>query len=180
MRYLPTQNTVRGLFAAEGYLELDLPLRALRELDRIQESGSLEPYRDYLRGQALHKLDRNQEAIEALQKAACTIPAPLNRKVWEDLSQCFRQEGLQELADIAELFAEDPSGGADRDLSESSVDEFLTSLDPDFSLGIEDDDPWNRSAIVPADDFDQYNFEENWGDLDREKIKPPKHKRPQK
>jgi tetratricopeptide (TPR) repeat protein len=187
MRYLPTKKAIRGLFAAEGYLELELPGRALKELDRIEQAGELEPYREYLKGQALQQLDRYEEAIDSLQKAARSLPAPFNGKVWEDLSECFRHEGLQELADVAELFAEDPSGGADCDFSECSESDFLTDFGSEFSFAEEDHDPWNRSPIVSANDFDQYSFEEspdefgmdfdgNPGDDSRS----PHHKRPRK
>jgi tetratricopeptide (TPR) repeat protein len=161
MRYLPTKKTIRGLFAAEGYLELELPERALKELDRIEEAGELEPYRQYLKGQALQQLDRYEEAIDSLQKAARTLPAPFNGTVWQDLSECFRHEGFQELADIAELFAEDPPGGADCDFSECSESDFLTEFGPELSFADGDDDPWNRSPNVSENDFDQYSFEEN-------------------
>ena len=165
MRRLPTRKSVRGLFAAEGYLELWLPHRALRELDRIDDAGELEPYSFYLRGQALQQLDRYEEAIEALQEAARTIPAPFNQQVWEDLSHCFRQQGQEELADIAEVFADDPEGGADRDLAPFP---FLADFED------EADDPWDRSGSVPPDDFEQYNFDDLGCDT------TPPQKRPKK
>ena len=95
MRYLPTKKTVRRLFAAEGYLELQLPERAIQELDRIEEAGVLAPYASFLRGQAFRRLERYEEAINPLHEAARTIPAPWNGQAWRDLGDCFRHEGMQ-------------------------------------------------------------------------------------
>ncbi len=183
MRYLPTKKTVRALFAAEGYLELQLPQRALLELDRLEASGELEPYSLYLRGQALQQLDRYEEAIDALHEAARTIPSPFNRKVWEDLSQCFRHQGLEELADVAELFANDPAGGADREFAEDPAEESLSDFDQEFAFDVEDDSPWNRYEMSSADDFEDYNFEEGWDEFGTdcdEDSRSPHHKRPRK
>jgi tetratricopeptide (TPR) repeat protein len=175
MRFLPTKKCIRGLFAAEGYLELNLPHRALGQLDHLENAGELEPYALYLRGQALQQLDRYEEAIEVLQQAARTIPAPFDRKVWEDLSECFRHEGLQELADIAELFADDPLGGSDRDLSECPS---LAEFGEEFSTPAETG-PWNRSASLSINDFEDYNFDE-FGSGCGEESNPTPHKPPQK
>ncbi|MCA9068641.1 MAG: hypothetical protein KDA84_06950, partial [Planctomycetaceae bacterium] len=148
MRYLPTKKTVRCLFAAEGYLELQLPERAIDELNRIEDAGELAPYANYLRGQALRNLERYDEAIDALQAAAETIPAPFNQQVWGDLSDCFRQEGLQELADVAELFAEDPWGGADRDLCGSDLEAYLS----EFFSELPDEGALDRSTMFESED----------------------------
>lgn len=179
MRYLPTKKTVRSLFAAEGFLELQLPERAIEALNRIEEAGELAPYASYLRGQALRNLERFDEAIDALQEAAETIPAPFNRQVWGDLSDCFRQEGLQELADVAEMFAEDPWGGADQDLCDTDLDGYLS----EFAEEMSSDETWGRSASFPNDDFDDFNFEEDWSESDEdtsERSSSSPRQRPQK
>lgn len=178
MRYLPTKKTVRCLFAAEGYLELELPERAIQELDRIEEAGELAPYASYLRGQALRDLERFDEAIDALQEAAETIPAPFNQKVWGDLSDCFRQEGLQELADVAELFAEDPWGGADRDLSDSSIEDFLAEFHEEMPI----EESWDRFASFDSADFEDFNFDEDWSETetDSDNSKSTSRNRPPK
>ncbi len=182
MRNIFTNKTVKGLSAAEGFLELNLPLRALGALDQIAEPGMLKPYCQYLRGQALKKLDRYEEAIEVLQDAARTMPAPVNRKVWEDLSQCFRHQGLEELADVADLFADDPIGGADQDFSSADFSEFLPETASEFWTDETDVEVWNRQSAAMADDFQDYNFDEDdylGYDFDEE-CDPSKHKPPQK
>lgn len=156
MRYLPTKKNVRCLFAAEGYLELQLPERAIEELNRIEDAGELAPYASYLRGQALRNLERYDEAIDCLQEAAEAIPAPFNQRVWGDLSDCFRQEGLQELADVAELFAEDPWGGADQDWTDASLEDYLSEFAEEFLA----EDAEERFASFPSDDFEDLNFED--------------------
>ena len=182
MRNLFTKKTVKGLSAVEGYLELNLPQRAIAELDRIVEPGALMPYCQYLRGQALKMLDRYEEAIEVLQDAARTMPAPVKRKVWEDLSQCFRHQGLDELADVADLFADDPIGGADQDFSENDSESFLPDSASEFWTDETTDDVWNRSASFAADDFQVHNFDTDdylGYDFDEE-PKPSNQKPPQK
>lgn len=182
MRNLFAKKTVKGLSAAEGYLELGLPQRALGELDRIADPGALLPYCQYLRGQALKQLDRYEEAIEVLQDAARTMPAPVNRKVWEDLSQCFRHQGLDELADVADAFADDPIGGADQDFSTGELEGLLPESASEFWSDEETDGVWNRSGLSMAEDFEDYNFDEDdylGYDFDAE-PNPTNHKPPQK
>lgn len=182
MRNVFNKKTVKGLSAAEGYLELELPLRALGELERIADAGALEPYRQYLRGQALKKLDRYEEAIEVLQDAARSMPAPVNRKVWEDLSQCFRHEGLDELADVADVFAQDPIGGADHDFSSEMAEGLLPEGASEFwTEEGPQSDAWDRSGTFMADDFEDYNFEDDYLGYDvGEEPNPSNHKPPQK
>jgi hypothetical protein len=109
--HLVPQKVVRRLISAEGFLELDLPGRALAELDHIghpAEAGLLEPYVHYLRGESLKDLHRFHEAINFLHEAARTIPAPFNSTAWLSLGECFRQDGQPILAEVAEMFAESP------------------------------------------------------------------------
>jgi hypothetical protein len=109
--HLVPQRIVRRLISAEGYLELDLPLRALAELDQVghpTEAGLLEPYVHYLRGESLKELERFHEAINFLHEAARTIPAPFNSAAWLSLGECFRHDGQPILAEVAEMFAESP------------------------------------------------------------------------
>lgn len=175
---IPEKNTIRRLLAAEGYLELRLPERALRELDRIVDAGDLFPYVSFLRGQAYHVLGQYGDAIDDLQLAATLIPAPLNQRAWGDLSDCFRQEGLDELADIAEMFADDPLGGADQDFPEAEPSEPFLDFPCDFPEHDKLDDPWDRSPLFQADDFEDLNFDEAWEefevDASRAHRKPPR------
>lgn len=103
------QKAVRHLVAAEGYLELDLPSRALAELEcipRNEDTTEIQPFVHYLTGESLKDLKRFQEAIDPLHEAARTMPAPFNRNVWTSLGECFRQDGQPVLAEVAEMFAE--------------------------------------------------------------------------
>ncbi len=161
MRYLPTKKTVRRLFAAEGYLELELPERAIQELDRVEEAGVLDPYASFLRGQALRRLERYEEAINPLHAAARSIPAPWNQLAWRDLSDCFRHEGCHELAEIVEMFADNPTD-ADGDFIEPNLDEFLHGLGAGVRHGGGPNDFGDRQS-APVDDFAQFNFD---GDAD--------------
>ena len=96
-------KTIRRLQAAEGYLELNLPQRARAELNAIQDQGPFEAAIALLEGEALKIEERYDEALVPLKRAATMIPAPLNKRAWRSLSECYRQSGRQELAEIADL-----------------------------------------------------------------------------
>jgi tetratricopeptide (TPR) repeat protein len=96
-------RTIRLLQRAEGYLELQLPNRAIAELDTITEAGPFEPAVALLRGEALKSQARYDEALAPLKQAATSIPAPLNKRAWRSLSECYRQTGRLELAEVADL-----------------------------------------------------------------------------
>ena len=103
-------KAVKRLFAAEGYLELGMPQQALRELEEIDLLAPLEASVQYLTGEALKAQERYDDAIESLQRAAQLIPAPYNKLAWMSLSECFRSNGQDELAEVVELFLEDSAG----------------------------------------------------------------------
>jgi tetratricopeptide (TPR) repeat protein len=96
-------KTIRRLQAAEGYLELDLPERARAELNAIEDQGPFEAAIALLEGEALKIEERYDEALVPLKRAAKMIPAPLNKRAWRSLSECYRQSGRLELAEIADL-----------------------------------------------------------------------------
>jgi tetratricopeptide (TPR) repeat protein len=97
------QRTIRLLQRAEGYLDLHLPERAISELDSIANAGPFEPAVALLRGEALKSQERYNEALIPLKQAATMIPAPLNKRAWRSLSECYRLTGREELAEVAEL-----------------------------------------------------------------------------
>jgi tetratricopeptide (TPR) repeat protein len=97
------QRTIRLLQRAEGYLDLQLPARAISELDLIAGGGPFEPAVALLRGEALKSQERYNEALIPLKQAATTIPAPLNKRAWRSLSECYRLTGRDELAEVADL-----------------------------------------------------------------------------
>jgi tetratricopeptide (TPR) repeat protein len=96
-------RTIRLLQRAEGFLELQLPGRAIGELDSIDDAGPFEPAVALLRGEALKNQERYDEALIPLKQAAIAIPAPLNKRAWRSLSECYRLTGRLELAEVADL-----------------------------------------------------------------------------
>jgi tetratricopeptide (TPR) repeat protein len=96
-------KTIRRLQTAEGYLELNLPQRARAELNAIKDQGPFEAAIALLEGEALKIEERYDEALVPLKRAATMIPAPLNKRAWRSLSECYRNSGRDELAEIADL-----------------------------------------------------------------------------
>jgi tetratricopeptide (TPR) repeat protein len=96
-------KTIRRLQTAEGYLELDLPERALAELSSIQDQGPFEAAIALLQGEALRTQERYDEALVPLKRAAKLIPSPLNKRAWRSICECYRSSGRDELAEIADL-----------------------------------------------------------------------------
>lgn len=81
---VPTR-LMKRLTAAEGYLDLELPECALRELNSVTDAGPYSPTVEFLKGEALIALERFDEAIIPLQRAAAMIPAPAGCQSWEAL-----------------------------------------------------------------------------------------------
>ena len=104
---------VRRLAAAEGYLEIGLPTYALSELNRVQEAGPFEPIVQLFRGEALQAQEKFADAIAPLNRAAELFPAPFNQRALVALSNCYRHEGQDKLADeaIAAAIPSDASPG---------------------------------------------------------------------
>ncbi len=99
------KKMIRRLAAAEGFLELDLPRYALEELDAIDDANRLEGPMMYLRGEALKALAQYDNAIEPLSRAAELFPPQLSKFAWMSLSDCYRETGKEELADMAQQAA---------------------------------------------------------------------------
>lgn len=101
MNHEISYKVVKRLAAAEGYLELQLPLAALAELNRIEDAGPFEAIACLLKGEALSGTEQFQEAIEPLKKATELFPAPMNRRAWASLSRCYASTGQESLAEEA-------------------------------------------------------------------------------
>ncbi|MDA7980402.1 MAG: tetratricopeptide repeat protein [Pirellulales bacterium] len=79
----------RDLREAEGYLELQMPTKALSALDRIEDPGTFRGLSLYLRGEALRDLERYAEAIPYLTDA--TDISPSNVGAWLALAWCQKR-----------------------------------------------------------------------------------------
>ena len=102
------QQIVRRLAAAEGYLELHMPIYALEELSRVPDAGPFEPIAQLFRGEALQAQQKYAEAIQPLNLAAQMFPKPFNQRAFMALSNCYRHEGQDQLADEAAASAIPP------------------------------------------------------------------------
>jgi tetratricopeptide (TPR) repeat protein len=69
-----THRNQRTLEAAEGYLLLNMPEQALRELSSIRDWGPLKADWLRLRGEVLRSEQRHDEALEAFQQADLLAP----------------------------------------------------------------------------------------------------------
>ncbi|MGQ9575521.1 MAG: TPR end-of-group domain-containing protein [Thermoguttaceae bacterium] len=76
---------------AEGYLELGMPQRALEALNKLGGEAELSLQGLYLRGEALRWLERYEEALPFLEKAAQALPEDIH--VWLALGWCYKRTG---------------------------------------------------------------------------------------
>jgi len=76
---------------AEGYLELGMPAHALRSLRRVEQVSHDDPYSLYLKGETLRTLERFEEALEPLQRAAAEMPCDI--QPWISLGWCQKRTG---------------------------------------------------------------------------------------
>jgi tetratricopeptide (TPR) repeat protein len=82
-------DQARRLRAASGYLDLEMPVHALRALDGVAHPEAT-PFEFYLlRGQALRSAGRFEEAIVALSRARDEQPDDLD--VLMGLAWCFKR-----------------------------------------------------------------------------------------
>ena len=81
---------------AEGYLELGMARHALDALARLGDPNGFCGQSLYLWGEALRELERYDEAIAPLKKAAQSQPG--NIQVWIALGWCHKRTGRIDLA----------------------------------------------------------------------------------
>ncbi len=79
----------RNLREAEGYLELGMPVQALKSLDRIDEAGTYRGHLLYLRGCAYRDLEQYEDAVPQLTQA--TDISPSNVGAWVTLAWCQKR-----------------------------------------------------------------------------------------
>ena len=102
MRSQITPRSVRRLLAADGYMDLNMPDRAIAELEKVQHAGVLEGPRQLMLGIALKQRGDLDEAIPHLEFAARNMPKPVRRFAWQELTECYRAVDSFELAELAE------------------------------------------------------------------------------
>ena len=107
MRSQLAPKTVRRLLSADGYLDLNMPERAVAELEKIQEAGQLDGPRHLLHGIDLKQLDNHRDAISHLEKAARLIPSPVRRFAWKELADSYKAVGSEDLSELATKLAGD-------------------------------------------------------------------------
>ena len=73
-----------------------------------------------------HKLLAFLRAIEPLKYAAESIPAPMNKQAWLSLGECFRHQGEIVLAEVVEMFAEEPPPEFPEDVDWSMTVEIIS------------------------------------------------------
>lgn len=105
MRTHIAPKTVKRLLAADGYLDLGFPERAVEELEKIADAGVLNGPRHLLHGIALRQLDNFRDAITHLEQAARLMPSPARRFAWKELEICYRGVGSLELSALAKKLA---------------------------------------------------------------------------
>ncbi len=102
MRSSITPKTIRRMVAADGYMELNMPERAVCELQKVDNAGPLEGPRQLLLGLAMKRAGNFEDAIPHLELAARKMPSAARRFAWSELVSCYRHIGCQDIADLAE------------------------------------------------------------------------------
>jgi tetratricopeptide (TPR) repeat protein len=102
MRTQITPRTVRRLLAADGYMDLNMPERAIQELNKIVDAGTLEGPWHLMMGLALKLTGELEAAIPHFEKAARVMPSPVRRFAWSELVECYRFVESHDLAELAE------------------------------------------------------------------------------
>ena len=96
------RQLTRRLDAAEGYLQLTLPVNALRELDRIPADYQSAFLFNQLKAEALRQLERYEEALDAYRKANYVCSDDV--RVLTGMAWCFKR--LNRIDRAIELAAE--------------------------------------------------------------------------
>lgn len=102
-----TPKSIRRLLAADGYMDLDMPERAIEELKKIGDAGPLAGPYHLLMGLAHKRCDWLEDAVRHLELAARKMPKPVRRFAWQELVSCYRGLGSEDLAEMAESLGGD-------------------------------------------------------------------------
>ena len=84
-----TRRAKRRMAAAQGYLMLDLPDQALRELDEIVDGDETTCEYHLLRGEALRAKSDHRAALDAFRKAHSASPEDLGALM--GMAWCFKR-----------------------------------------------------------------------------------------
>jgi tetratricopeptide (TPR) repeat protein len=94
-----TNRIARRLAAAEGYLELGLPVDALDELQKIENAGPFQAAYMWMMGESLRVQGLSEEAIAPLRQAARALPSETGHQAWEALKDCLEKSGRSATAE---------------------------------------------------------------------------------
>ena len=89
MIFVATRRAKRRMAAAQGYLMLDLPDQALRELDEIVDGDETTCEYHLLRGEALRAKSDHRAALDAFRKAHSASPEDLGALM--GMAWCFKR-----------------------------------------------------------------------------------------
>ena len=92
-------RVTKRLREATGYLELGMTQHALDCLQGLGATGTFYAAAELLRGEALRRQRRFDDAAVHLEEAARHTPEPHDLPAWYALSQCLREAGDRETAD---------------------------------------------------------------------------------
>jgi tetratricopeptide (TPR) repeat protein len=98
----PEKVRLRQLLAAKGYLELDLPKLAIRELDQIDDLGPCVYEGSLLRGNAFRRLEDYQRGLDSFRTAHIEKPTDVDALM--GMAWCFKRiDQLQYAIDAMKL-----------------------------------------------------------------------------
>lgn len=103
MKVNQVNKIARRLTAAEGYLELGLPVDAQSELQSIENPAPFEGAYMWLLGESLRNQGMYDEAIAPLRRAARVLPSENGQQAWVALKDCLERSGRSATAgDVAQ------------------------------------------------------------------------------
>jgi Flp pilus assembly protein TadD len=146
----------RQLDEAEGYLMLNLPLRALAIIESRADWATMQFEASYLMGEALRSLERYREALKPLELAAKLHPTDVGLAI--ALGWCYKRthrlaQAIDALERASKKSPEEPLPHYNLACYWSLAGNVAKALD-ELSAAL-DLDPALRSLIPDETDFDQ-------------------------
>ena len=83
----------KRLTQAVGFLELDMPHKAIESLENLDPLGPFEAEAELLRGEAFRRQRRFREAAKSFKVAARKSLSPQDREAYLAMSVCYHQAG---------------------------------------------------------------------------------------